>query len=236
MAATETVFSKRGIPSPLLPPILKIAHNSRLNKKQRKFVLAIALLYSLHSIPAHAAGVKPETVAAFNRYIEVTEARMKDDPAPDRFLAIDPFPDEQRKQAYEQLHRGEIYIEELQSTVNGEPIRIPSGLIHHWVGVMFIPKVTLSETDAVLHDYASEANIYGPQIRRARLIQQNGNESKIYLQFYNKSIITVVLDAYFDVAETKIGTDRIQSIAHSTRVVEVLNPGAPNEHERTDGV
>ena len=180
--------------------------------------------------------MKPETVAAFDRYIAKTEAQMKDDLGADRFLTIDRLPDQQRKEAYEQVRRGEFYIEELQTLENGQQIRIPNGLVHHWVGVMFIPNVKVSETDAVLHDYANEASTYNPQIRRARLIQQNGNESKIYLQFYNKSIITVVLDAYFDVMETQMGNDRIQSIAHSTRVVEVLNPGTPNEHERTDGV
>ena len=115
------------------------------------------------------------------------------------------------------------------------PIRIPGGLVHHWVGVIFIPKATLSETDAVLHDYDNEASIFKPQIRRAKLIEQHGDKAKIYLQFFNKSLITVVLDAYFDVTETKIGDTRIQSVSRSTRIVEVEDPGEPDEHERTDG-
>ena len=80
-----------------------------------------------------------------------------------------------------------------------------------------------------------EPEIYKPEIRRAKLIERNGNESKIYLQFYNKSIVTVVLNAYFDVIETQIGSTRIQSASRSTRIVEVENPGSPDEHERTDG-
>jgi hypothetical protein len=236
MSAPETVFSKRFIPRPRSTPIHEDDHRLRVQRKILNFVPAIALVFSLGALSAYAAGVKPETVAAFDRYIAKTEAQMKDELSPDRFLTIDRLPEQQRQEAYEQVRRGEYYIEELNTMENGQPIRIPNGMVHHWVGVMFIPKASLSETDAVLHDYANEANVYGPQIRRARLIQQNGNESKIYLQFYNKSIITVVLDAYFDVTETKLGTDRIQSIAHSTRVDEVLNPGTPTEHARTDGV
>jgi hypothetical protein len=207
-----------------------------LNKSQPKWILVFVLLSPLYGISARAGEAKPETVAAFNRYVAATEAHMKDDAAPNQFLIIDHLPEQQRLEAYEQVRRGEFYIEELHTEENGQPIRIPNGLVHHWVGVMFIPKATLSQTDAVLHDYANEASIFNPQIRRAKLIKQNGNESKIYLQFYSKSIITVVLDAYFDVEETQMGSARIQSVSHSTHIAEVLNPGTPGEHERTDGV
>jgi hypothetical protein len=236
MAARATVFSKRRDAVSRLFPACNACHCSSLSKKQRNLFLAITFLFLLCPIVGNAAGVKPETVAAFDRYVEATEAQMKNDAGPERFLVIDRLPGQQRQEVYENVRRGEFYIEELHTLENGQPIRMPSGLIHHWVGVTFIPNARLSETDAVLHDYANEASIYNPQIRRAGLVQQKGNESKIYLQFYSKSIITVVLDAYFDVVETRMGNDRIQSIAHSTRVVEVLNPGTPAEHARTDGV
>jgi hypothetical protein len=100
---------------------------------------------------------------------------------------------------------------------------------------MFIPKGTISETLAVLNDYNNEPEIYKPEIRRAKLIEQKGNQSKIYLRFYSKSIVTVVLDAYFDVVNTQVGSARVQSASRSTRIVEVENPGDPNEHERAAG-
>ena len=201
----------------------------------QKLVLVFLILPGLFGISALAADLKPETVAAFDRYIAVTEARMDNDVRLNQFLAIDRLPDSQRKEAYDQLQRGEIYIEELHTREDHHLIHIPSGLIHHWVGVMFIPKATLSEIDAVLNDYAHEADIYKPEIRWARVIERNGNESKICLQVYNKSIITVVLNEYSDVIETPIGSTRIQSASRSTRIAEVLDAGGPNERERTDG-
>ena len=182
-----------------------------------------------------AAQVKPETVAAFDHYAAVTEARMDEDLRLNQFLAIDRLPDSQRNEAYDQLQQGQIYIQELHSEEEGHPIHIPSGMIHHWVGVIFIAKSTLQETDAVLNDYQNETEYYKPQIRRAKLIEKDGNKSKICLQVYNKSIVTVVLNEYSDVFVTPIGSNRIQSISRSTRVAEVVNPGSPDEHERTDG-
>jgi hypothetical protein len=201
----------------------------------QKLVLALLILRGLAGTSASAAQLKPETVAAFEHYAALTEARMDDDLHLNQFLVMDRLPDMQRKEAYNQLQQGQIYVEELHTQEDHHPIRIPSGLVHHWAGVVFIPKATLSETDAVLNDYVNEPEIYKPEVRRAKLIEQNGDESKICIQFYNKSIITVVLNEYSDVMETHLGNTRIQSVSRSTRIAEVVNPGTPDEHERADG-
>ncbi len=189
----------------------------------------------MFAIPLRAAELKPETVAAFERYVRITEAQMKDDLREDRFLIVDRLPESERRRVYAQLHQGQIFIQELHTQEDHLPIRIPSGLIHHWAGVIFIPNATLAEINAVLQDYENEPSIYKPEIRQAKLIEQDGNRSKIFLQLYNKSIITVVLNGYFDVVERPLGRTRSESASRSTRIVEVVNPGTPDEHERTEG-
>jgi hypothetical protein len=206
-----------------------------LTSNLQKLVLVLLILPGLAGASAGAAQLKPETAAAFERYATLTEARMDDDLRLNRFLVMDNSPEAQRKEAYDQLQQGQIYIEELHTREDQHPIHIPSGMIHHWAGVIFIPKATLSETDAVLNDYANEPEIYKPEVRQAKLIERNGSKSKICIQLYNKSIVTVVLNECSDVIETHIGSTRIQSISRSTRIAEVVDPGAPDEHERTDG-
>jgi len=216
--------------------------HSQTNKRKhhlprhwQRLLLMFLTLLGLAGISARASELKPGTVAAFERYIAATEARMENDVRLNQFLLVDRLPDSHRQEAYDQLQRGEAYIEEMHTEEDLHPIHIPNGLVHHWTGVIFIPKATLSETIAVLNDYDHEPDIYKPEIRRSKLIEQNGNQSKIYLQFYNKSIVTVVLDAYFDVIETKIESTRVQSASRSTRIVEVADAGSTSEHERTDG-
>jgi hypothetical protein len=210
-------------------------HSRRLFPASQEFILLFFILPALAAIPAHASQLKPETAAAFERYVALTEARMDEDLRLDQFLAVDRLPDLERKEAYDQLQQGQVYIEELHTQEDHHSIRVPSGLIHHWVGVIFIPKATLPKTNAVLHDYEDEPEIYKPDIRRAKLIERNGNKSKIFLQFYNKSIVTVVLNEYSDVTETQIGNSRMQSASRSTRIAEVVNPGSPDEQERPEG-
>jgi len=197
--------------------------------------LLFLILSGLAGVTTRAAELRPETVIAFEHYIAITEARMNDDIRRDQFLVIDRLPDPARKEAYDQLQMGQIFVEESHTLEGNHPIHVPNGLVHHWTGVIFIRNATLSETLAVMNDYENEPNIYKPEIRKAKLIEQNGKESKIYLQFYSKSIVTVVLNAYFDIVEKQIGSTRVQSLSRSTRIVEVVNPGAPDEHERTDG-
>ena len=174
-------------------------------------------------------------MAAFDRYVETIESKMEQDLAANRFLVIDQLPDDKRRQAYEQLRRGEIFIQETHSADGHDPIHVPGGLIHHWAGVLFVPKATMAEVNSVLQDYENEATIYKPEIRRAKLIEQNRDKSKIYLQFFSKTVITVVLDGYFDVTFRPIDKTRSESISHSTRIVEIANPDGPDPREHTEG-
>lgn len=201
----------------------------------RKTFLVCWLVAELTGIPARAAELKPETAASFDRYIRAVEARMDDDVRHNQFLIVDRLPDLRRREAYDQLQQGQIYIEELHIPEDDRPVSIPSGLIHHWAAVIFIPKATLLEVIAVLQDYENYPNVYKPEVRRSKLIEQSGNESKIYLQLFNKSVVTVVLNAYFDASDTQFGGTRRQIASRSTRIAELANPGRPNEHELTVG-
>lgn len=188
---------------------------------------AIGLLVA----PTSAAELKPNTVAAFDHYIRITEAQAEDDLRCGDFLVIDRLDDVRRRHAYQQLQQGQIYIEKLRMREDRRAIQIPGGVVHHWVGVTFIPGATLSQTLTVLQDYDNHKNVYKPDVRRSKLLEHNGNEFKIYLQFYRKSIATVVINANFDVHYTISGATRALSQAYSTRIAEVENPDKPNESE-----
>jgi hypothetical protein len=205
----------------------------RRNYRMQKLIHLFWILPTFGGIPALAAEPKPETIAAFDRYIAATEARMDDDVRTNQFLFVDRLPDSERREAYDQLRQGQVYIQEVRTLEKQGRIRVPNGLIHHWVGVIFIPEATLSETIAVLQDYDHQPEIYNPDVRKSKLIEHNGNKSKIFEQYFNKSIITVVLNVEFDVSDTQFGNTRHQTAARSTRISEVANPGTPGEHDRS---
>src|SRR6266403_6228720 len=95
---------------------------------------------------ARAHEPKPETVAAFDHYREKTEERMDADLLASHFLYIDRFPDPRRQEIDAQLHRGEFFLEQLHTLDDGHNIHVPGGIIHHWIGIAFLPGVTLAQT------------------------------------------------------------------------------------------
>ena len=188
---------------------------------------AICLLAPL----ARAHEPKPETLAAFDHYREKTEARMAADLLAGHFLYIDRFPDPRRQEIVAQLHHGEYYLEQLHTLDDDHNIHVPGGIIHHWIGVAFLPGVTLAQTKSVLEDYAHEKDNYFPDVRQSRLLSQDGNSSEVFLQFYSKTIVTAVFNVNFASLTADYSPNRTQVRSCSTRVADVENFGTPNERE-----
>ncbi len=199
--------------------------------KIARSVAFCGMLACLFVQSAEAVKLKKETRAAFDRYIEASEEHMQTELREGPFLFMDALPTDRRNQAYAQLHAGEILVHQVNTPVEGHPIVVPGGLIHDWIGVIFIPNVSLARTLAVAQDYDNYQNIYKPDDRRSRLLQRNGDNFKVFLQFYKKSLVTVVTNADFDIRYERLGTDRVVSYSHSTRIAELEDAGQPDERE-----
>ena len=106
------------------------------------------LMIWLATAPAAArtTELKPEATQGFDRYEQLTEARMQHEVAPGGdFLRVDSLPEPRRSQEYARLRSGEMVAERLHtSEVSGE-IRMPGAMIHHSVGTIFIPRAILAD-------------------------------------------------------------------------------------------
>jgi len=181
--------------------------------------------------PASAHQPKPETLAAYERYRTLTEARMDADRKAGHFLYFDRFAAERRAEIDAQLLRGEFYLEQLRTLDAAKKIPIPGGLIHHWIGAGFISGATLAQTKAVLEDYENQKTSYYPDVRKSYLVSQNGNTREVFLQFYSKTIVTAVFNVNFASTTTEYSPTQTQIRACSTRVADVEDFGTPNERE-----
>lgn len=185
----------------------------------------------LAALRAHPAELHKETAAAFDRYMAASDARvakeMKDGP----FLYIDALPEPRRSQAYNQLRQGQALLERVNATEAGRPIEAQHGLIHDWMGVLFIPHATLAHTLDVVQDYDHHNVYYKPEVHRSRLVSRDGDHFKVFLQMYKKSIVTVVVNGDFDVHYEHISPTRVLCRSRATRLAEVQNVDQPNQRE-----
>jgi hypothetical protein len=186
--------------------------------------------------PASAAELKQKTIDGFERYVQASESRMtREVETGDNFLWIDGLPAPEREAAYGRLRGGGIEIQRLR-TLNGDrEIEVPDGLVHHWVGVIFIPGGTIERTLQVLQDYDHHQVIYASYVRRSKLLRHDGNEFTAFLQFYRKTIVFVVLNTEFSTRYTVVGPGRVESRGYSTRIAEVDHPGERDEREKPVG-
>jgi hypothetical protein len=92
----------------------------------RMILVALCILADLGGMAARATELKPETAAAFDRYVRAMEARMDEDTRLDHFLIVDRLPDARRAEVYEQLKNGQVYIEAMSAREGDRPIKAAS--------------------------------------------------------------------------------------------------------------
>jgi len=196
--------------------------------------LFLISLFLLASVPfSFGVELKPRTREAFDKYVRLTEERIKGEVAQGKqFLAIDGMSVEQRNAVMARLKSGEVVIDRKQTMENGKPIDVPDGLIHHWMGVVFIPGTTLKKTLALQQDYDHHAQYYAPSVTRSKLVSRKGDEFKIAYRVRQKKVITVVMDTDYDVLYEAVSPTRERSRSISTRIQEIENPGESNERAK----
>jgi hypothetical protein len=143
-------------------------------------LIVVVLLCASWCTTARAAELKQKTTAAFDRYVAATEARFANELRPDGpFLYIDAMNPDAKRQAYDQLKNGEILVQKLETKAPGVSSDVPDGMVHHWVGLIFIPGATLAKTLPIVKDYDRRAELYKPDVSASRTLAHNGDDFKM---------------------------------------------------------
>jgi hypothetical protein len=201
-------------------------------------VLLVGSVTSAQSTPAAnpaPARLRSETVLAFDRYEHLTEERHdRELQRGSALLWVDALPESQRTVAYAALKRSEVAIHQLRALDNGKPIVCPGGLIHHWVGVVFISGAKLDDVLGVLEDYDHQSTYYAPDVERSKMESREGQHFRVFLRFRRHKVITVVLNTEHDVHYFRDAPGRAHSRSSPVRIAEVENAGTLPRHTPAD--
>jgi hypothetical protein len=197
------------------------------------FLVSAVILFVLDVIAssskAKAATLKPETVAAWDDYLQTTNANLQDRMRPGgRFLWT--FENAERAA---KVHSGEIVV---ASVTRQNPLKVADGLIHHWVGAMFVPNRKLDDIIEVTRDYDRYKDFYRPSVVESKMIARTSSDDRFRMLIMNKAFfLNSALDADYHTSVVRLDDRRFYSISRTTRVQEVEEYGEPGEYRKREG-
>jgi hypothetical protein len=214
------------------------AHREAAIRNKTIVALQAVLLAFLLVIPGQteAAELKPEAVQGFDRYVHLTEERMQNELQPGTpFLWVDGLPEARRNGTHARLEHGDVVTGRLETRDSAGPFHTPGAMIHHWVGMVFIPGVSLQQVLTLLQDYDHHSIYYSPGVTKSKLLERSGDDFKVYFRLTRKRIITVVLDTEYEVHYQRLEATRALSRSYTTRIAQVEHPGESNERAKVPG-
>ena len=203
-----------------------------------RWTAALVTMFSAFTLgtSVEAAKLQDDTLTAWRLYVERTEARIVSELQTDKgFLIQDSLPAVQAREAGRALRSGQVYTRKLATKdARGRRIEIPNGMVHHWMGSVFIPGTTLEDLLPWLQDY-DEHHRYFDEVEASRLIAREGDEIRMFLRLRRTKVVTVHYNTHHFVRYALHGSGRASSASYATRIAEVEDAGTAREKEMPIG-
>ena len=202
-------------------------------------VFAIVFIFS--QTPAAYPAPAPANLSypikqAFERYVTLTDERNAEELSRGTpFLWVDALPEPRRSQTYAAMKRGDVVIDKLETRDKGNAIQCPGGLIHHWVGALWIPGATLAQTLALVQAYDRHVQVYSPFELRSQILERHGDNFRVLIRYLRKKVITVVLDTIFQIDYHTLDATHAWSRGRTESVREINNHDTPSESSFPEG-
>jgi hypothetical protein len=180
---------------------------------------------------SQASELKQETLSAWEDYLRTANLRMQRNlrssgirDAGNPFLWIDEQPDRSRR-----VRQGEILVAPV-----GEagPQKVPDGLIHDWIGAIFIANVGINEVFAVVQDFNRYKDFYKPAVVESKLLRHTSEDYEFSILGQKRVLFEkIVLEGQFESHCSDVDATRRYCISSSTRIQEINDYGQPAEHK-----
>ena len=190
---------------------------------------SIPLLTLVLAVASSAASLEPATVRAWQEYVDAANMRAEQRLSPGKtFLWVDEAPDRLAR-----VQAGEIVV---SPAGRQNPKKVPSGLIHDWVGAVFIPHVTLIDVLQVVRDYETYKSSYTPTVVDSKAIATGETKDRFSILLLNKSLfLKTALDTEYESCFFRVDGRRLYSVSRTTRVQEIEDYGTPAQRSLHEG-
>src|SRR6202021_4131261 len=134
-------------------------------------------LLVLVSFALRAAELKPETIAAFDRYVKLTEDGFAKNQGFENFLWLDHHTKEKSMVWLQQS-----IVSPLQTLDQDKEIEVPDGVIQHWLGVVYLENADVDHVRGLLMNLAGYKDFFKQQIVESKVNKQQGDQYDFFLR------------------------------------------------------
>ena len=187
-----------------------------------KSASALAVLFLLLFVKLlEAAEPKQETLRAWDEYIQIVDLSVARSAAgSSQFLWTDESQNMTRR-----LQQNEVVV------TNHDPEHVPQGMIHDWLGAVFVPNVTLDQTLSVVEDYERYNEFYQPLVSKCTTLARDGDRVRLSLIATQKAFsVTAVVKTEEQVQVVRLGPKKAYITSSAVQIQEIADYGRPTEH------
>ncbi len=193
------------------------------NIKRKLLIGMVCAGFVASPAASDGAELKQETLKTWDAYNQTVDSQMHGR-LQGPFLWVDEDPDRVTS-----VRAGKIVVSPVGKKV---PKPVPSGLIHDWMGAVFIPDVRLGDVLSAVRDYGHYNEFYKPTVVDAKPLGTEGSCDKYSMRVVNKETVAeTALDTEYQACYLQLDELRWYGTAHSTRVQEIRHYGRPDEQE-----
>lgn len=185
--------------------------------------LAVAILAGAPGLSS-AVELQSGTMQAWDNYVRSADAAMRARASGQRpFLWADEAGDRRAR-----LRRGEILVAPVSARGT---YGVPDGLIHDWIGAVFIPNATVEGLVAVAHDYGRYKEFYKPAVVDSKLLACTGKDRRYSMTWQRKVLfVNAAIEGQYQVHDFVVDERRGYSITATTRMQEIEDYGQSDQH------
>ena len=186
-------------------------------------VFAAIVLTANAAAVLRAAELQPVTLIAWNAYLHEADVRLQERAAGRQpFLWMDESPDRAAR-----VRRGETVI---APVVGHGTEGVPNGLVHDWIGAVFIPGATIQGLLAVVHDYDNYQHLYRPVVTSSRALACSDRGQAFQMVWQRKVLfVNAAMQGHYEAHDIMLDARRGYSIAEAVEVREIEGYGHTGE-------
>jgi hypothetical protein len=192
--------------------------------RSRTLSVIVGLLLFVDGPPHSMAEPTGTAVGAFHAYCQEVEARLaRQHRSPGTFIALNGSEPESEAM---RLRQGGLIVEQLSPATGSE---FSGAMLHDWRGTAFAPGATPADFEWLMRDFHTYPQHFAPQVLEAKTLAQSGDHLQAWMRVRQHHVITVVMDATYDISYGHLDAGHGYSVSRSTQIDEIEGVGTRAE-------